>query len=116
LDQIERFSSKIGAIPTDIADEFIELSQSDEVTPSMLFDYNVLGVQSTLSSINYKYRRVRGNIKVSIASERVRQLLSIKYWSEIMNVLNPKSLLYQIYFDAHLRNERSRREVFVSIE
>jgi hypothetical protein len=77
-----------------LADEFIEMSQSDEVTPSMLFVYNVLGVQSTFSSINYKYRQVRGNIKVSIASERVRQLLSIKYWKDIMDVLNPKSVLY----------------------
>ena len=77
-----------------LAYEVIEMSQSDKGTPSMLFVYDVLGEPSTYSSITYKYLQEEGNMKVLIASERVRQLLCANYWNEIMNVLNPNSFAY----------------------
>ncbi len=77
-----------------LVDEVIEMTQSDEETPSILFVYDMMGLEKTYSSLTYKYLEIEGNVRLLIGSERIRQLLCANYWNEIMNTLDPHSLMY----------------------
>jgi hypothetical protein len=72
----------------------IDIDQSEQGGPSMVFVYDVLAVPTTFHSTTYKYLKIQGNYRIALASETVRQLAASKYWAEIMDTLNPKSQRY----------------------
>jgi len=72
----------------------IDIDQSEQSGPSIVFIYNVLAVPTIFNSITYKYLKIQGNYMISIASETICHLIACKYWKEIMDILNPKSQRY----------------------
>jgi hypothetical protein len=70
-----------------LSDQVVDVRQSKEEGPSMLFAYDVSGTAGN-------YKMTLENISISVSSEGVRQLLSVKYWKMIMETLNPNNVNY----------------------
>ena len=78
---------KLDQLIKGLSHQVIDVRQSKEEGPSMLFAYDVSGTVG-------HYRMTSQNISVSVASEGVRQLLAVKYWKMIMETLNPNNANY----------------------
>jgi hypothetical protein len=64
--------------------------KTESTGSSMIFIYDVFGYASP----KYKWRMIDGNYQTTVASQYLKKAIAVRYWHDLLDRLNPKSLHY----------------------